>query len=261
LRQHCDIELDYITILWPHATLFFRAKGIGDDEEDYALPIYAERIPANTVAAAPEVIMGISNKAVLAALLGLVAAGASEARAAYVIDLDQVGSNVVATGSGSFNVSGVDLIGFNFPFHVGIDSSSGYLAIGNLDGFGGDVGLGYSPISGPSSFGSGLFTAPTSTTGYIAGINGSDCIVFVPWGYGWYVPTLSGTATWDNTTLAALGVSRGSYVWTWNGDSFTLNVSGGAPEPTTWALTLLGFAGLAYAGYRRARAGHETLAK
>jgi len=27
----------------------------------------------------------------------------------------------------------------------------------------------------------------------------------------------------------------------------------GAPEPSTWALMLLGFAGLGYAGYRRAR--------
>ena len=31
-----------------------RAKGIGDDEEDYALPIYAERIPVLTVLGKPE---------------------------------------------------------------------------------------------------------------------------------------------------------------------------------------------------------------
>jgi hypothetical protein len=31
-----------------------RAKGIGDDEEDYALPIYAERIPVRMVLGAPE---------------------------------------------------------------------------------------------------------------------------------------------------------------------------------------------------------------
>jgi PEP-CTERM motif len=34
--------------------------------------------------------------------------------------------------------------------------------------------------------------------------------------------------------------------------TFTL-VSGAAPEPSTWAMLLLGFAGLGYAGYRRAR--------
>src|SRR5271165_1757940 len=32
------------------------------------------------------------------------------------------------------------------------------------------------------------------------------------------------------------------------------------PEPATWALMLVGFAGLAYAGYRRAKAGHATRA-
>ena len=33
------------------------------------------------------------------------------------------------------------------------------------------------------------------------------------------------------------------------------------PEPSTWAMMLLGFAGLAFSGYRRARAGHATLAR
>jgi hypothetical protein len=33
------------------------------------------------------------------------------------------------------------------------------------------------------------------------------------------------------------------------------------PEASTWAMMLLGFAGLAFSGYRRARAGHATLAR
>jgi hypothetical protein len=32
------------------------------------------------------------------------------------------------------------------------------------------------------------------------------------------------------------------------------------PEPATWVMMLAGFAGLGFAGYRRARAGHATLA-
>jgi probable HAF family extracellular repeat protein len=35
--------------------------------------------------------------------------------------------------------------------------------------------------------------------------------------------------------------------------------SGIVPEPSTWAMVLFGFAGLAFAGYRRAKAGHEAL--
>jgi PEP-CTERM motif len=38
------------------------------------------------------------------------------------------------------------------------------------------------------------------------------------------------------------------------GSSFTfVQVSGAVPEPSTWALMLLGFAGLGYAGYRKVR--------
>ena len=31
-----------------------RTKGVADDDEDYALPVYAERIPVRTVLGAPE---------------------------------------------------------------------------------------------------------------------------------------------------------------------------------------------------------------
>ena len=37
-------------------------------------------------------------------------------------------------------------------------------------------------------------------------------------------------------------------------------LGGVVPEPSTWAMMLIGFAGLGFAGYRRARAGHATLA-
>jgi len=36
------------------ASAKIRAKGVADDEEDYALPIYAERLPVRTVLGAPE---------------------------------------------------------------------------------------------------------------------------------------------------------------------------------------------------------------
>ncbi len=192
---------------------------------------------------------------VLATLLGLVVAGAPEARAAYVVDLTQVGSNVVANGSGSFNFLDLTFTGFDTPLSVGITPSSGYLAFGNLDGLGGSgYGDNYVPVSGPASFGSGLFAAADSTSGYVAGINGGAGIVIIPGGYFSGDP-ISGTATWDNMTLASLGVNPGTYVWTWgsaNPDSFTLNVSG-IPELSTWAMMLLGFAGLGSAGYRTSR--------
>ena len=43
-----------VTMEIERAAAKIRAKGVGDDEEDYALPIYAERIPLRTVIGEPE---------------------------------------------------------------------------------------------------------------------------------------------------------------------------------------------------------------
>jgi hypothetical protein len=71
---------------------------------------------------------------------------------------------------------------------------------------------------------------------------------------------LSDTSTYDNATFASLGATPGTYTWTWgsgaHADSFTLQIGAAAvPEPSTWAMMLLGFAGLGFAGHRKARNG------
>lgn len=43
-----------VTMEIERAAAKIRAKGVADDEEDYALPVYAERIPLRTVIGAPE---------------------------------------------------------------------------------------------------------------------------------------------------------------------------------------------------------------
>lgn len=52
------------------ASAKIRAKGVGDDEEDYALPIYAERLPIRTIIGAPEpcprLLDGVERPATLA---------------------------------------------------------------------------------------------------------------------------------------------------------------------------------------------------
>jgi PEP-CTERM motif len=55
----------------------------------------------------------------------------------------------------------------------------------------------------------------------------------------------------------------GALVLTSAGDATFTSVASetnAIPEPSTWAMMLIGFAGLGYAGYRRARAAHATRA-
>ena len=57
LRQSTEQEINATTVLMmdiERASAKIRAKGVLDDEEDYALPIYAERIPLTLVCGTPE---------------------------------------------------------------------------------------------------------------------------------------------------------------------------------------------------------------
>ncbi len=57
LRQSTEQEIKataVVTMRIDRASAKVRAKGVGDEEEDYGLPIYAERLPVHTVLGAPE---------------------------------------------------------------------------------------------------------------------------------------------------------------------------------------------------------------
>jgi hypothetical protein len=57
LRASTQKEINATTVVMmeiERASAKVRAKGVADDDEDYALPIYAERLPVRTVIGAPE---------------------------------------------------------------------------------------------------------------------------------------------------------------------------------------------------------------
>lgn len=57
LRQSTTKEIKATAVVWmeiERASAKIRAKGVGDEEEDYALPIYAERLPVRMVIGEPE---------------------------------------------------------------------------------------------------------------------------------------------------------------------------------------------------------------
>jgi hypothetical protein len=59
-------------------------------------------------------------------------------------------------------------------------------------------------------------------------------------------------SAFDSGSSLAYPTDVGAYAIGMFGPNFTY-VSGAIPEPSTWAMMLLGFAGLGYAGYRNAR--------
>ena len=98
----------------------------------------------------------------------------------------------------------------------------------------------YTGFTGPTSFGSSSdFTAASSSSGDFVGIYGGGGFygptpqLDVPFDYVSGTP-LSDTATYDNATFTSLGVTPGTYEWTWGSgataDSFTLQI-GAVPAP------------------------------
>lgn len=162
--------------------------------------------------------------------------------------LAQAGPNVVASGSGTLDLTGLLFSGStsNFARMVPKDGiiHTGPAAL-TSDDF-------YSPIAGPASFGSGSITLASSGSGDAVGASGS---LFVPSGYT-SGSALSDISTYDNQTFTSLGVTPGTYIWTWgsgaNADSFKLVI--GVPKPSSLALLLLplGLLGLLAARPRRA---------
>jgi hypothetical protein len=91
------------------------------------------------------------NMAVGAAALGLCAGLALPAQAAYDVSLQEVGANVVATGSGSVQTHSLTLLIGPGQDANSIDASFGYIHLNDVT----DLANLYSGIYEPGSFGGG----------------------------------------------------------------------------------------------------------
>jgi hypothetical protein len=52
-------------------------------------------------------------------------------------------------------------------------------------------------------------------------------------------------------TIAGMDLTPGTYMFTIPNDTITLTIGGAVPEPSTWAMLLLGFAGIGFMAYRQ----------
>ncbi len=171
-------------------------------------------------------------KPTLAATLVIVLAWLLSVRSAYAgytVTLQQVGPNVVATGTGVINLTGLTLSG-SFSRDPQIDpcfcqdEGSASIYTGPTSS---SVNR-YFGARGPRSFGSGPFTSASSGSGDMVGITTTifGDILWVPTGYV-SGTALSDMAIYSGKTLATLGVTPGTYVWTWGAganQNFTLKI-------------------------------------
>ena len=176
-----------------------------------------------------------------AACLSVLLLGTSDwTRAGIILTATEVGSDVIISGGGTANLSDLTL---------NITGTGQPAVVPNIGVVGVGVASpsveGYEALSGPGSFGPGGQSLATSGTGDLFGISTdfSSLLMVVPANYV-SGTALSGTATFVNASFASLGMTPGTYVWTWgsgvNADSFTLNIGSVVPEPSS--LTLMGIA-------------------
>jgi hypothetical protein len=161
---------------------------------------------------------------------------------AFTMTMEQMGSNVVVTGTGAINLTGLNFRGSGDFIDTGVQANRAL--IGNLGmqlRFMDDY-MGY---IGPTNFGHGGFFAPDTTSGDFVALFGSVGFLLVPHSYVSRT-ALSNSMTFNNATVASLGVRPGTYEWTWGdgaNQNFTLIIIGWAEVPAGGStISLLGCA-------------------
>jgi|SRR6516164_2741447 hypothetical protein len=142
----------------------------------------------------------------------------------YVVTIEQVGANVVMTGSGEFDLTGLTAIGGG-PSAVGpgINPSNGWNPSGSLVylGTAGEIAEYSGTVTySTNSIGSSGNTFANDASGPLVELRTGNFALFLPVGGSYFLPNIlvllpSSTDIFYNTTIAGLGITPGTYTWTW----------------------------------------------
>jgi hypothetical protein len=170
------------------------------------------------------------------------------------------GNNVVVTGVGTLNTDGLTNAGsLNESGFMQPDFSQ--LLVGSPTSTGAEQFDAFN-ATGPTSFGSGDVDTPDTGTGQTFGFTiapdkggGYFMPLFVPSTYH-SGDDLTGSSTYNNSTFDTLGITPGTYQWTWgSGDTaqtITLQI-GSAPEPSSAVVAVVGSVAFIAYGWSRHR--------
>jgi hypothetical protein len=160
----------------------------------------------------------------------------------------------VATGSGAINLSGLTFSFATEAISPAIHANDGFISLGAAgEEARAQIDI-YTGFTGPATFGSGGEFDTNLGSGSFVGI-GRPFGIIVPLFYQSGAP-LSGNATWNNATFASLGVTPGTYVWTWGtgaNQNFTLKIPSLPDSSSSFGLFALGLIGLFSVGRFRSR--------
>jgi len=146
----------------------------------------------------------------------------------FNVSVSQVGPNVVWSGSGSFNLTSLTF-DQNIPGVTGgFNQNFAQFIVGPTSSSGATTYSGSSFTTFPNNFGSGSGLVPSSSSGSLFGIVQTagpigPRVVLVPSGYV-SGTVISGSMTYNTQTIAGMGLTPGTYTWSWGtgGNTSTL---------------------------------------
>jgi hypothetical protein len=190
---------------------------------------------------------------ICSAVYGLLGATVAANASTYIVTIEEVGSDMVATGSGQLDLTNLTFFSSQSGPGAGIVPNTAQISFAAT---GSTIDTYSGLFSGPASFGTGTLTLADTTSGEPVFFSSVLDLLAVPTGYISDAALGASTSTYSNATLTSLGVTPGIYVWTWGpgaNQSFTLDIMNPIPIPAALPLFATGLGALGLMGWRRKR--------